>query len=139
MTVVTKSIQLSTRGRDDVIDITDHVQEVVVKAKVSSGIVTAFIPGSTASVTTIEYEPGLVKDIKNLGERIAPSDEEYAHNETWGDGNGCSHVRAATIGPSLTVPFENEKLLLGTWQQIVVIDHDNRSRSRKVVIQVIGE
>ena len=139
MTVVTKSIQLSTRGRDDVIDITDHVQEVVVKAKVSSGIVTAFIPGSTASITTIEYEPGLVKDIKNLGERIAPSDKEYAHNETWGDGNGCSHVRAATIGPSLTVPFENKKLLLGTWQQIVVIDHDNRARSRRVVIQVIGE
>ena len=139
MTVVTKSIQFNTKGRDDVVDITGEVQEAVAKSKLSSGIATAFVPGSTASVTTIEYEPGLVRDIKDLGERIAPSDEDYAHNETWGDGNGFSHVRAAAIGPSLTVPFEKSKLLLGTWQQIVVIDHDNRSRSRRVVVQVMGE
>jgi len=139
MTVITTAIKISTKGRDDVIDVTSDVQDAVNGSKMTSGIATVFIPGSTASVTTMEYEPGLVRDIKGLGERIAPSDQEYGHNETWGDGNGFSHIRAAAIGPSLTVPFDKGKLMLGTWQQIVVIDHDNRSRQRSVVIQLMGE
>ena len=139
MTVVTRSFQFHTNGLDDVIDITEKVQEVLKRSKLSSGVATVFIPGSIASITTIEHEPGLVKDIKTLGERIAPSNEEYGHNATWGDGNGFSHVRAAVIGPSLAVPFDGKKLLLGTWQQIVVIDHDNRGRDRTLIVQVMGE
>ena len=139
MTVITTAIKISTKGMDDVIDVTSEVQDAVAGSKLTSGIATIFISGYTASVTTMEYEPGLVRDIKGLGERIAPSDQEYGHNETWGDGNGFSHVRATVIGPSLTVPFDKGKLMLGTWQQIVVIDHDNRSRQRNVVIQLIGE
>jgi secondary thiamine-phosphate synthase enzyme len=100
--------------------------------------VTVFVHGSTASTTTLEYEPGLIVDIKTLGERLAPAGQAYAHDETWGDANGYSHLRASTIGPSLTVPIEDGKMTLGTWQQVVVIDHDNRPRSREIVVQVIG-
>ena len=139
MAVTTEHVRIDTKGRDDVVDITEKVSGVVDGSGVSSGTVTVFVSGSTASVTTIEHESGLVRDIKDLGERLAPSDQEYGHNETWGDGNGHSHIRAAVIGPSLTVPFEKKKLLLGTWQQIVVIDHDNRPRSRNIVVQVMGE
>jgi len=139
MPVAIESIRISTKGRDDVIDVTGQVSGIIRSSKISNGNVTVFVSGSTASVTTIEYEPGLIKDIKELGERIAPSDIDYAHNETWGDGNGYSHIRASAIGPSLTVPFEDGKMTLGTWQQIVVIDHDTRSRSRDIVVQVIGE
>jgi len=139
MPVVTRSIKISTKGNDDVVDITSKVAELVSGSKIKSGLVNVFISGSTASVTTIEYEPGLVKDIRNLCERIAPSDEDYAHNETWGDGNGHSHIRASVIGPSLTVPFSGGKMALGTWQQIVVIDHDVRARSRDISVQIMGE
>jgi len=139
MAVVTEQISLQTKGKDEVIDVTPKVVEAVGNAQIENGLVTVFVPGSTASVTTVEYEPGLVKDIKVLGERLAPKNLDYAHNETWGDGNGCSHVRAAVIGPSLSVPLVEGDLALGTWQQIVVIDHDTRSRSREVVIQIIGE
>lgn len=139
MPIVTKRIKLSTRGRDDVVDITGSVSELIGKSKLSEGSITIFVSGSTASVTTIEYEPGLIADVKELGERIAPSNDTYAHNETWGDGNGYSHIRASAIGPSLTVPFENGKMTLGTWQQIVVIDHDTRPRTREIVVQVMGD
>ncbi len=139
MPVVTKTIKISTKGGDDVVDITGKVAEILAQAKAKSGIVTVFVSGSTASVTTIEYEPGLIKDIKGLGERLAPSNIAYAHNETWNDGNGHSHIRAAVIGPSLTVPFEGGKMTLGTWQQIVVIDHDTRGRTRDIVVQIMGE
>jgi len=122
-----------------VIDITGRVAELVAETKVAQGIVTVFIHGSTASVTTLEYEPGLVQDIKELDERIAPAGRSYAHDDTWGDANGYAHLRAALIGPSLTVPIENGKMTLGTWQQIVLIDHDNRPRNREVVVQVVGE
>ncbi len=138
MIIRTKWLKLETKGKDDVIDITDEVAEVVVETKVSDGIVTVFVHGSTASVTTLEYEPGLVKDIKEFDEKIAPSSKHYAHDDTWGDANGFSHLRASLIGPSLTVPIENGKMTLGTWQQIVVIDHDNRGRSREVVVQLMG-
>jgi secondary thiamine-phosphate synthase enzyme len=139
MPVVSGSVRISTKGKDEVVDITSKVTDLVSKSEILSGIVNVFVSGSTASVTTIEYEPGLVKDIKAFGERLAPSNEDYAHNETWGDGNGYSHIRASAIGPSLTVPFVEGKLLLGTWQQIVVIDHDTRSRSRDIAVQIIGE
>jgi len=139
MPVATGSIKISTKGNDDVVDITSKVAEIVSGSKIKSGLVNVFVSGSTASVTTIEYEPGLIKDIKVLGERLAPSDEEYSHNDTWGDGNGHSHIRASVIGPSLTVPFAKGKMALGTWQQIVIIDHDTRARSRDIAVQVMGE
>lgn len=137
--IKTKWIEINTKGKDDVIDITDDVEEVIAAARVTEGIVTVFVHGSTASVTTIEYEPGLIKDVKELGERIAPSGITYAHDQTWHDGNGHAHLRASTIGPSLTIPIEDGRMTLGTWQQIVVIDHDIRPRTREIVVQVIGE
>lgn len=137
--VKTKRLKLQTKGRDDVIDITNQVEEVILESKVKNGIVTVFVHGSTASVTTIEYEPGLVKDIKEIDEKIVPSDVTYAHDATWGDANGYAHLRASLIGPSLTVPVVSGSMTLGTWQQIIVIDHDNRPRSREVIVQVVGE
>lgn len=120
-------------------DITSEVSRAIQHTKMQSGIITVFIPGSTAAITTIEYEPGLVEDTEELFERVAPSGREYHHNERWKDGNGHSHVRAALLGPSLTVPFENGKLSLGIWQQIVLIDFDTRSRERKIICKLIGE
>jgi secondary thiamine-phosphate synthase enzyme len=134
VTIVNKQVELKTKGNDDVIDITGTVQTAVNDSKVKNGIVTVFITGSTASVTTVEYEPGSVKDLKKLGERIAPRDGNYAHDETWLDHNGHSHIRASTIGPSLSVPIVDERLTLGTWQQIVVIDHDIHPRERGILI-----
>ena len=139
MKIKTEWLSFDTKGRDDVIDITARVAEVIKSAGIVDGSVTVFVHGSTASVTTLEYEPGLISDIKTLGENIAPANRSYLHDETWGDANGYSHLRASTIGPSLTVPVEGGKMTLGTWQQIVVIDHDNRPRERKVVVQVIGK
>jgi len=139
MKIKTEWLSFDTKGRDDVIDITGRVAEVIESAKIAEGNVTIFVHGSTASVTTLEYEPGLVADIKALGENIASAKRSYAHDETWGDANGYSHLRASTIGPSLTIPIEGGKMTLGTWQQIVVIDHDNRPRDRKVVVQAIGK
>jgi secondary thiamine-phosphate synthase enzyme len=139
MKIVAKGVNLQTKGRDQVLNITDQVSGFIDSSGIKNGNVTVFVSGSTGSVTTIEYEPGLIKDMKKLGERIAPSSENYAHNETWGDGNGYSHVRSAVIGPSLVVPIVSGKMVLGTWQQIAVIDHDTRSRSREIVIQIMGE
>ena len=139
MTVKSKRIKLQTKGRDHVIDITGEVEKALSKSEVKEGILTVFIHGSTASVTTIEYEPGLVKDIKAFNEKIIPSNVSYEHDLTWGDANGYAHLRASLIGPSLTVPVLSGAITLGTWQQIIVIDHDNRPRSREVIIQVIGE
>ena len=137
--VITKSIKIKSKGETDIIDITDSVSGCVESSKVKNGIVTVFVPGSTAGLTTIEYEPGLIKDIQQSLEIIAPRRGEYHHNLRWHDGNGFSHVRAAMLGPSLTVPFSNKRLQLGTWQQIVFIDFDNRPRSRELIIQIIGE
>lgn len=137
--VKTKRIKLSTKGRDDVIDVTSEVEKLVAESKMKNGLATVFIHGSTASVTTIEYESGLVKDIKTIDEKLIPSNVSYAHDSTWGDANGYAHLRASLYGPSLTVPIVDGKLTLGTWQQIIVIDHDNRPRSREVIIQVMGE
>ncbi|UCB57743.1 MAG: YjbQ family protein [Candidatus Omnitrophota bacterium] len=137
--VITKSIRLKSRGETDIIDITDKVSASLEEAKLKDGVITVFVSGSTAGLTTIEYEPGLLKDIPRAFEVIAPRQGEYHHNLRWHDGNGFSHVRAAMLGPSLSVPFSNRRLLLGTWQQIVFIDFDNRARSREIVVQIIGE
>lgn len=139
MTVENKRLKLQTKGHDHIVDITGQVEEVVAGSKVKDGIVTVFVFGSTASVTTVEYEPGLVKDLKEFNERLIPSKEGYAHDATWGDANGYAHLRASLYGPSITVPLVSGKMTLGTWQQIIVIDHDNRPRSREVIVQVMGE
>jgi secondary thiamine-phosphate synthase enzyme len=139
MTVITKDITLQSRGNCDIIDITSQVAKNVEKSGINSGIVTLFIVGSTAGITTIEYEPNLLSDFKNMWDRVIPQNIPYEHNKTWGDGNGHSHVRASTLGASLTIPFVDKKLTLGTWQQIVFVDFDNRPRSRKIAIQILGE
>ncbi len=134
-----KAITVSTQGFSDIRDITGEVEGIVFESKIKSGIVTVFVVGSTASVSTVEYEPALVEDVRERLEQIAPRTMRSRHSETWGDDNGFSHIRATIMGPGITVPFTDGKLELGTWQQIVVIDHDNRPRSRKVFVQVIGE
>jgi secondary thiamine-phosphate synthase enzyme len=139
MTIVTETITLSTRGNTDLHDITEQIQHIVGSQGLSEGNVTLFVPGSTGGLTTIEYEPGLLKDLPEAFEHLAPSGRRYHHDDTWGDGNGHSHVRAALLGPSLVVPFSQGKLLLGTWQQIVFIDFDVRPRKREIVVQVMGE
>ncbi len=137
--VKTSRLQLKTRGNHDVIDITPQVAKAVKDSGLEAGIATAFVSGSTAGVTTIEYEPGLVADMEALFERVAPKNLEYRHDLRWADGNGHSHLRASLLGPSLTVPFAGRELLLGTWQQVVLIDFDIRPRSRELVLQVMGE
>lgn len=139
MVVKTFDLSLETSGDSDLIDITDEVKKVLSDSGILSGIVTIFVPGSTAGVTTIEYEEGAVRDFQGAIERIAPKGIHYYHDARWGDGNGFSHIRASLLGPSLTVPFSSSRLLLGTWQQIVLVDFDNRPRTRRVVIQVLGE
>ncbi|MEQ9619954.1 MAG: secondary thiamine-phosphate synthase enzyme YjbQ [Deltaproteobacteria bacterium] len=139
MAVITKSLSLQTQGETDLIDITGAVAEGVRESGLSSGTVTVFIPGSTAGVTTIEYESGAIRDYSEAIDRIAPRGIHYHHDERWGDGNGYSHVRAALQGASLTVPFSSSQLLLGTWQQIILVDFDNRPRSRKIILQIMGE
>jgi secondary thiamine-phosphate synthase enzyme len=139
MTVETKEITLQSRGNCDIIDITSQVVKNVKESGINSGIVTLFIVGSTAGITTIEYEPNLLSDFKNMWERVMPQNIPYEHDKTWGDGNGHSHVRASTLGASLTIPFVNKRLTLGTWQQIIFVDFDNRPRSRKIAIQILGE
>jgi secondary thiamine-phosphate synthase enzyme len=137
--VVTKKINLSTRGECDIIDITPQVAEQVSQSGVESGLVTIFVAGSTAGVTTIEFEPGLISDLKAMWQRIAPKGIPYDHDRRWGDGNGYSHVRASLLGASLTVPVSQKGLALGTWQQIVLVDFDNRPRSREVILQIMGD
>jgi len=139
MTVANKTIQINTKGHCDIINITAEVAEKVNELDIHDGIVTIFIVGSTGGVTTIEFEPGLLIDYKDMWNRLIPRDIPYQHDRAWGDGNGHSHVRASLLNPSLTIPLINKRLTLGTWQQIVVVDFDNRSRSREIIIQIIGE
>ena len=139
MTVKTKQLSIHTRGEGDILDVTGAVAEAVVETKLKNGIVTVFVPGSTGALTTIEYEPGLLKDFPNMLERIAPKNLVYEHEKRWHDGNGHSHVRASLIGPSLTVPFANGRLTLGTWQQIIFMELDVRSRGRNLILQIMGE
>lgn len=137
--VVTERISVRTGGDGDVVDITGEVGRAVSNSGLKAGIATVFVAGSTAGVTTVEYEPGLVADLGTAFQRIAPQNVPYAHNARWGDNNGHSHVRASLLGPSLTVPFSEGRLLVGTWQQIVLIDFDVRPRSRQLVVQLLGE
>jgi secondary thiamine-phosphate synthase enzyme len=139
MSVITTIITVSSNGENDMIDITRQIDEAIKATMLQDGIVAIFVSGSTAAVTTIEYEPGLKKDFPKMLARIAPSQIEYEHDNTWHDGNGHSHVRASLIGPSLTVPFKNKDLMLGTWQQIVLLEMDTRSRERKIVVQMVGD
>ncbi len=137
--VVTKKLALRTKGECDLIDITPQVREGVLASDIKSGTVTIFLSGSTAAITTIEFESGLLDDFRNMWERTVPRNITYEHDRRWGDGNGYSHVRASLLGPSLVVPFTDGKLYLGTWQQVVVVDFDNRPRSREIVLQIMGE
>jgi len=133
-----EEIELETRHEMEIIDITGKVEDVVRKSGIENGIANIFIPGSTGAITTIEYEPGLLHDLPAALERIAPSDAYYKHEERWHDGNGRSHVKASIIGASLSVPFQDGKLILGTWQQIVFIECDIRPRRRRLIISVMG-
>ncbi len=135
----TETIPLSTGGFTDIVDITGRVIEVVERSGVEDGLVTVFCPGSTGAVTTIEYEAGVLRDLRDAIERIVPSGLTYEHDKRWGDGNGFSHVRAALMKPSLTIPLIRGSLTLGTWQQIVFIDFDNRARQRSLIVHVVGE
>ena len=137
--VVTKKISLESKGHGEIIDITPEVQKQLAESKMNEGTVTLFITGSTAGITTIEHEPGLLADFKDMWERIAPKDIPYEHDKAWHDGNGHSHCRASLLGASLVVPFSGKSLALGTWQRIVVVDFDNKARSRQIVVQVMGE
>lgn len=139
LTIRAKRITEITAGFCDVIDITAKVREYLEKEKIQNGLATLFVSGSTAALTTIEHEPGLIQDLKEFVERYIPSDRRYHHDDRWGDDNGFSHVRASLFGPSLAIPIENGRLCLGTWQQIVLLDFDNRARTREITIQFMGE
>ncbi len=139
MAVITKQIKISSKSENDVIDITEQVADAISESGISNGTITVFVSGSTGAITTIEYEPGLVKDFPEMLSRISPDDINYEHEQRWHDGNGRSHVKASLVGPSLTVPFKDGQLLLGTWQQIVFLELDTRARTRTLVLQIIGE
>lgn len=139
MIIETYSISVSTKGNCDIIDITDDVSAIIQDNKFNEGNALIFVGGSTAGITTIEYEPGLLKDYPHFFDRIAPMNMNYEHDNTWHDGNGHSHVRAAIQGASINVPFSKGRLLLGTWQQIILVDFDNRSRRREITVQLIGK
>ena len=139
MSVVTKKIKLNSKGETDIINITDKVADSLASSKLKDGVAVVFVTGATGGITTVEYEPGLVQDLNDAFEIIAPREGEYQHNLRWQDGNGFSHVRASFLGPSLSVPFSKKKLQLGTWQQIIFIDFDNRPRTREIIVQLIGE
>ena len=139
MKVHTQRLTEKTQGYCDIVDITAKVQDQVQKDKIQRGLATLFVSGSTAALTTLEFEPGLVKDLKELLEKLIPSNKKYHHDDRWGDDNGFSHLRASLFGPSLQIPIESGRLLLGTWQQIVLVDFDNRPRTREVVLQIMGE
>lgn len=138
MKIKTASFNVSTRGFNDIVDITDQVQMEVINSEISEGNALIFVPGATAGITTIEFEPGLLKDYPEFMEKIIPSNKNYHHDMTWHDGNGFSHVRASLQGASFQVPFKDKSLLLGTWQQIILVDFDNRSRKRRIIVQLMG-
>lgn len=130
-------LTIQTKGHTDIIDITEKVSDFVKESGIKDGILTIFVVGSTAAITTIEYEKGLLKDIKNTLEKLVPEETDYEHNKAWGDNNGYAHIRASLMKPNLSIPIENGNLILGTWQQIVLIDFDNRPRKRKIILKII--
>jgi len=137
--VETRNIVFSTESDTDIVDITKDVREVLSESAITDGIVTVFVPGSTGALTTMEYEPGLVQDSKDFFEKLIPKEHYYQHEERWHDKNGHSHLRASLIGPSITIPFRDRRLMLGTWQQIVFLDFDVRARERELIVQIIGD
>jgi secondary thiamine-phosphate synthase enzyme len=139
MTCISKKISFKTRSEGDIVDITSHVQKAVKNSNISDGIACIFVPGATGAITTIEYEPGLLSDLPDALDRLFPRDITYQHQLRWHDGNGHSHVRASVIGPGITVPFSDNQLILGTWQQIVFLELDNGARQRKIIVQMVGE
>jgi secondary thiamine-phosphate synthase enzyme len=139
MTIYTSKITEKTAGFCDIIDITPKVRQHVDKEKFQNGLATLFVSGSTAALTTIEYEPGLIEDLKEFVEKLIPSNRRYHHDDRWGDDNGFSHLRASLFGPSVSIPIENSRPLLGTWQQVILLDFDNRPRTREIIVQLIGE
>ena len=139
MLIETEFLKIQSKKENDIIDLTKKISNSIKKSEITNGIVTIFVKGSTGALTTIEFEPGLIKDFPRMLSRIAPNDIDYAHEQMWHDGNGHSHVKASLIGPSLTVPFKDKELLLGTWQQIVFLELDTRSRTRDIILQIMGE
>lgn len=139
MSVQTRTISLSTQGNADIQDITNQISQIVDETGLEKGTVTLFTPSATSALTTIEYESGCISDLRRLFDEIIDPQRHYAHNARWGDGNGHSHVRAALLGPSLSIPFVDRRLTLGTWQQVIFVDFDNRQRRRELVVQLIGE
>ncbi|MBI4176130.1 MAG: YjbQ family protein [Candidatus Aenigmarchaeota archaeon] len=139
MAVETRKISVDTKGGTDVVDLTPQVSKIIKESKLSRGNATVFVSGSTAAISTVEFEPNLVKDIRKTLEKLVPSSAEYEHHKTWNDDNGHAHIRSTLVGPSLTIPFTDKKLHLGTWQQIALLDFDTRPRTREVTVQVVGE
>ena len=137
--VVTKKISLQTKGNCDIIDITPQVEQQVAEADINNGTATLFVDGSTAGISTIEFESGVLTDFQSMWQRNIPQNIPYDHDRRWGDGNGHSHIRASLLGASLVVPFNDKRLTLGTWQQIIVVDFDNRPRSRQIILQIMGD
>jgi secondary thiamine-phosphate synthase enzyme len=137
--VVTEYLSIKSRGNTDVIDITSECQDIVSSSALERGIITVFNPGSTGGLTTIEYEPNLIKDLKDSLETLAPTDKTYEHEKTWHDDNGSSHIRSSIMGPSISIPFVDGRLSLGTWQQVVFCDFDTHPRDRRLVVQVMGD
>ena len=134
-----ETLRIKTKGENDIVDITENIRRIVSKSGIKNGIVNVFIPGSTGAITTMEYEPGLKRDLVEALSRIAPADIYYYHHERWGDDNGRSHVKASIIGPSLTVPLVNRDIILGTWQQVVFLELDTRPRDRRIIVTIMGE
>jgi secondary thiamine-phosphate synthase enzyme len=139
MKVVTRSFAIKTRGHTDILDITSQISQALESSELKHGILTCFIGGSTAGITTIEYEGGLKRDLPEIWEKLVPSNRTYHHDATWGDANGYAHLRSSLVGTSFTVPFVGGRMILGTWQQIVFLDFDNRPRNREVTVQIMGE
>jgi secondary thiamine-phosphate synthase enzyme len=139
MKIINERITLATRGSGYLINITEKLALLLERSELKKGNLTVFVVGSTAGITTFEYEPGLIKDMEEMYERLAPSNKHYHHDDTWGDANGYSHIRASLTGPSLTIPFEDGRLLLGTWQQVVLAEFDHQPRQRQIIVQLIGE
>lgn len=138
MHVITQRIHLDSKGHCDIIDLTPRIGQIVAQSDMNDGQVTVFVPGATGGISVVEYEPGLLEDVPELLEKLIPSNVSYHHDRTWHDGNGHSHLRATLIGPSLTIPFENKTMTLGTWQQVILLDFDNKSRRREVIVQLMG-
>ncbi|MBN1405409.1 MAG: YjbQ family protein [Candidatus Omnitrophica bacterium] len=139
MKILNGKIKIVTKKTGDLVDITGKIAEILRGCGLKNGSITVFVVGSTAGITTFEYEPGMIKDMQELCEKLVPSNKQYKHDETWGDANGFSHLRAALFGPSLVIPFESGKPVLGTWQQVVLAEFDNRPRNREIIVQIIGE